>query len=254
VDDSQQITQIALYTLIPFAVSFSFIVFVFYRQNRENEIRKGLVELELKALRAQINPHFIFNCLNSIYFSIKEGDTEKAGAYLLKFSFLTRRILELSGKGWITLNEEIEMLRAYLELEQLRKENRFAYSFQIDTNLDLDNVKVPMLLIQPILENSIWHGFSNNTVDAALTVSITSEHNYLAFMVEDNGALSRSTTGDLDTIKKKSMGTSLVQEQLSAIELIEKKRCEMVTTHKVDSGENYCGRNVRVSIPLINFN
>lgn len=239
--------------LIPFAVSFAFIVFVFYRQNRENQVRKELVDLELKALRAQMNPHFIFNCLNSIYYSIQEGNAQKASVYLLKFSFLTRRVLENSGKRWISLSEELEILRAYLDLELLRKENQFTYTIEIEKTLNTENISVPMLLTQPLIENSIWHGFSELNSKALLKISVRTEPDKLIFIIEDNGSSNSNPLNIQDPIKQKSMGTSLVKEQLRAIELLERKKSGLESTDKFDSNGSYCGRIVSVDIPLLSF-
>ncbi|MDE0561060.1 histidine kinase, partial [Algoriphagus sp. NF] len=113
--------------LVPVVLAFAFIIFVIYRSRREADVKKQETELrlskaevELKALRAQINPHFIFNCLNSIHHFIQSQEPKQASEYLIKFSKLIRYVLESSTKNWVTLEEELEANRLYLELEQLR--------------------------------------------------------------------------------------------------------------------------------------
>lgn len=115
-------------------------------------------QIRISALRAQMNPHFIFNSLNSIQYFIHKSDRANALAYLTKFSTLMRQILESSIKTSITLKEEIELLRIYLDLESLRFNNAFTYSITVDDSLELENLEVPLLLLQPYIENAINHG------------------------------------------------------------------------------------------------
>ena len=123
------------------------------------ELLNQQAELEMKALRAQMNPHFIFNCLNSINRFIIGNDAEKAADYLTKFASLIRIVLEKSGHSFIPLAEELECLKLYMDLEALRFENPFSYEINTD-GLDPEAVGVPSLLIQPFVENAIWHGLS----------------------------------------------------------------------------------------------
>ena len=131
-------------------------------QTQKLETQKQLSELEMQALRAQMNPHFIFNCLNSINRFIIKNDAEKAADYLTKFAKLIRIILQQSGKPYVPLEDELKCLQLYMDLEVLRFETPFQY--EINWNgIDAASVMIPTLLIQPFVENAIWHGLHAKT-------------------------------------------------------------------------------------------
>ena len=119
---------------------------------------KELLELEAKALRAQMNPHFIFNCLNSIKSLIQQHEEEKSVTYLTTFSKLIRTLFNNADKKEISLYDEIETCKLYLQLEAMRFDTKFSYSVNIDEDIDLKSIHVPALIIQPFIENAIWHG------------------------------------------------------------------------------------------------
>ena len=131
------------------------------KQKREQEVaqlHQQKTELELQALRAQMNPHFIFNCLSSVNRFILINQTEEASDYLTKFSRLIRMALHNSEKSYITLENELEALRLYLDLERLRFKNAFNYSISLVNTIDVSAVFIPPMLLQPFIENAIWHG------------------------------------------------------------------------------------------------
>jgi sensor histidine kinase YesM len=242
--------------LIPFALVFAFIFFIFYRQSRENHLRRKHVELELTALRAQMNPHFMFNCLASIHQCIATGHQDKAGEYLLKFSFLIRRVLENSGKRWISLQEDLEMLKAYLDLEQLRTDHAFTYSIEVDETVDLENTSVLMLLAQPFVENSIWHGFTKTVLDPRIEIRINQDAGKLHYRIEDNGVgeqneIQKSQPNEYG--KRISMGTLLVQEQLKTIQEIEKREASLDISDRIHKNGEACGKKVHLYIPLLSL-
>lgn len=119
---------------------------------------KDLAQIEMKALRAQMNPHFIFNSLNSIQKFILKNDTFAASQYLTKFSKLIRLILDHSNQNYIRLTNEIEQLKLYTEIEALRFDNQFDYEFILDNSIINDHTYIPSMIIQPYIENAIWHG------------------------------------------------------------------------------------------------
>lgn len=245
---SQLITQVALVLLIPLMLVFAFVVFLFYRQHREAQIKKQAIDLELKALRAQINPHFIFNCLNSIYQSIVDNKNEEAAKYLLKFSWLTRRILENSDKRWISLSEDLEILRAYLDLEQMRSGRNFEYEIHVDEILDIENTSAIMLIVQPFVENSIWHAFQEGKPENKLTLSIRKIDNNLHYELIDNGG-NQLSKQHIDSGKKRSMGIAIVREQLKSISILEKNKSslELETLYQPDG--NAFGQKVTLYYP-----
>ena len=114
--------------------------------------------LELKSLRAQMNPHFIFNSLNSVNSFISKNDDRSANKYLSQFSRLMRMVLENSKHDFVSLDSEIEILKLYLELEHLRFQDKFDYDFTIGGGVKKDEIEIPPMLIQPFIENSVWHG------------------------------------------------------------------------------------------------
>src|SRR5690606_25820377 len=117
-----------------------------------------LAKSEMKALRNQMNPHFIFNAINSIQHYVLTNERELANRYLVKFSKLMRNILELSKEELITLTEELETARLYLEIESLRFNNAFGFTIGCESGIDPSSIKLPPLLVQPFIENAIWHG------------------------------------------------------------------------------------------------
>ena len=249
------VTKIALFSVIPFIVAFVFIFFIFYKQNKQHQIKKQQVDLELKALRAQMNPHFVFNCLNSIYQCIQMEDPQKAGDYLLKFSFLLRRILENSFKRWISLEEEIHMLKAYLDLERFRSSDKFEYEMIIDDQLDTQEVSTLMLITQPFVENSIWHGFKKDQTDCKITIHYFQQQDTLCISVRDNGrTIIDENAKSTSAAKRLSLGTALVEDQLKAVSELEKGKTEIQTEDFFDAQGLRIGREVRIYLPLRRLN
>lgn len=247
------VTRVAVFSLMPFLLAFAFIFFIFYRQNREAQMRKTQLDLELRALRAQMNPHFMFNCLNSIYHTIQKGQNKEAGDYLMTFSYLMRRVLENSFDQWISLDEDVKMLSAYMDLEQLRITRAFSYDIQIDDALDQENTAVPMLLVQPFIENSLWHGLAHKD-GGHIAIRVYPNDKHLVYEISDNG-LSGKAGNELQKEnigKRKSLGTALVREQLDAISELEKEKAHFTSEDIKFSDGTYAGKKVQVFLPLRN--
>ena len=183
----------------------------------KTEFNKKLADVEMTALRAQMNPHFLFNCLNSINRFIVRNDAETASNYLTKFSRLIRLILQNSKSPTIALKSELEALKLYIDMEEMRFENRFDYQIHVDDNIELEYVEVPPLLLQPYVENAIWHGLMHKEARGKLNIEITRDGTRLQCMIEDNGigrhkaqqVKSRSATRD------KSMGMKITTDRLN---------------------------------------
>lgn len=160
---------------------------------RENEIklleiRKMLAESQLMALRAQMNPHFVFNCLNSIQECIVTQKYGEASKYLNKFSKLFRTVLNNSGKNLVTLNEEKEVLELYLELEQMRFEKSFTHEIEIDEDLEMEEILIPSMLLQPYVENALWHGLMHKDGDRRLLIKFEKlGEDVFRCTIDDNG-------------------------------------------------------------------
>ncbi len=151
-------------------------------------INEQLSNAKLDALRSQMNPHFIFNCINSIDALIQSNDKYHATVYLNKFAKLLRNILDSSKQNTVTLSKDIDTLKLYVELEQLRHENKFTAEIYTDDFLIQDDFKVPPLIIQPFVENAILHGIRYRTDNnGKLKVSVSKKNNYLQYVIEDNG-------------------------------------------------------------------
>ncbi|MEX2484056.1 MAG: histidine kinase [Brumimicrobium sp.] len=157
-----------------------------YRQIKLKQQKKA-IELEHKALRSQMNPHFIFNSLNSIQRMYVEGSTDEANEFLSEFSGLIRSILENSNHSKIALNEEINTLRAYLELEKLRTKDKFDFTIHVDDSIDSYNYQVPPLVLQPFVENAIWHGVLPGSKKGDIAINLSKDGDRIHVEVIDNG-------------------------------------------------------------------
>ena len=153
----------------------------------ETKYEKELAELKVSSLRSQMNPHFIFNSLNSIKHYIIDNDAKKAIYYLNKFSKLIRKILEGAREQEVTLANELETVKLYLTIENIRFNNEIVIAYDIDERIKVETIKVPPLILQPFLENAIWHGLSSKEGEKKVTISVLQKADTIALIVEDNG-------------------------------------------------------------------
>lgn len=186
-------------------------------QSRELTNRNKISESELKAIRAQMNPHFIFNVLNSIESYIVDNDPKTASRLVQKFASLSRLILENSTQSMVSADREWKALRLYAELEMMRFNNEFSCIFHIDPSIDLTRLLLPPMLVQPLIENAIHHGMRNSfAVDKLIEVRLEQSEDSLLFTVEDNG-IGLEESGKFKTtsaIKSKSIGISSIKERI----------------------------------------
>ena len=186
-------------------------------RGKHAELQQHVTELEMQALRAQMNPHFIFNCLSSINRFILKNETEAASNYLTKFSRLIRTVLTNSKRPFISLEDELDMLGLYLDMEKLRFKDSFDYRIVFVNNIDAGNVFVPPLLLQPFAENAIWHGLMHKEGQGNLTIELNIDEKILTCIITDNGigrnkaAQIKSKTAE----KQKSMGLKITKERLA---------------------------------------
>ncbi len=186
---------------------------------QKTEYEKQLAEIKLKALVAQMNPHFIFNCMNSIQAMILSDQNMQASTYLTKLSRLVRSVLENSVKTFIPLQEVIDNLKLYLELESLRFDQQFNYDIHTE-GLDLYSIEMPSMLIQPYVENSIWHGLLKKQGDKNIHIKFFKDFNYLICEIEDNG-IGRIKATELNLKKQhKSLGTIITKEMFDTLHKI----------------------------------
>ena len=208
---------------------------------------KELLELEAKALRAQMNPHFIFNCMNSIKSLIQQDDQDKAITYLVTFSKLIRTIFENSDKREISLHDEIETCRLYVQLESLRFGNKFSYNFNIAENLDLKSIKVPALIIQPFIENAIWHGIMPKEEGGIVTITVDRTDHTIRCVINDNGigrAMSKQIKSQLGLSKHQSKGVHLTQARLKLDNLLTERKASVNIIDNKKEDEKTSGTTV----------
>ncbi|MEP7230338.1 MAG: histidine kinase [Ginsengibacter sp.] len=197
-------------------------------ERKQAELQKQTSELEMLALRAQMNPHFLFNCLNSINRFILKNETETASDYLTKFSRLIRMVLNNSQHKYITLNEELDCLELYVQMEQLRVKNSFRYKIKCTADIDTEEVLVPPLLLQPFVENAIWHGLMNlpdqqtgkEYGEGNLDIFLQQKDEILECIIVDNG-VGRKAASELSkssTSKYKSMGLQITKERIALLD------------------------------------
>lgn len=187
------------------------------KDKAEAEVNRKIVELERRALQAQMNPHFIYNSMNSIQQFMIIHDIEGAMKYLTKFSRILRTVLNISAQNRIPLADEITLIKDYLELENMRFPNKFTYDIQVSPDINIHAVDIPPFFIQPQVENAIRHGLLKKSSQGHLSIAITSDEGHLYIIVEDNGIgreASRKTKFN-DTIVNESKGLAIVKERLS---------------------------------------
>ncbi len=240
--------------------ALAFIVYAYFRNREKNirakaELKQQLVELESKALRAQMNPHFIFNSLNAIQELIVTENMEDGYRYLSSFSKLLRMVLNYSEKNFITLSNELEVLKLYLSLEALRFKQSFNYDITVDENIESDVVQLPSLLLQPYVENAVWHGLRHKQGEKALAIFITEMDEQLEIIIEDNGVGREKSAAiknqKLGAEQFESKGTLLATQR---IEIINQQYPGMAKTETIDlkdSVGNATGTRVIITLPII---
>lgn len=191
-------------------------------QQKLSEYRQQLAELEVRALRSQMNPHFLFNSLNSIRNYIMQNEPQLASEYLASFAALMRKILDASQLGNISVEEEMEMLRLYLDLERMRFSYRFRYIMECDPDLDRANMHIPTMVIQPFIENAIWHGLlPKEGGDGQLTVFFSENRNNpdeILCEITDNGIGRQANERMKSHLKKHhSKGNTITGERLKRL-------------------------------------
>jgi hypothetical protein len=220
------------------------------REVKNAELNRTLLNLKLKALRAQMNPHFTFNVMNSIQHFILNKDDEAAHRYLTKFSRLLRTILHNSENNVIPLSEEIKALELYIELEAMRFDNRFQYEIIIDKKIDPAMVQIPSMLIQPYVENAIKHGILPLKENGRLKIEIIKQDSLLKCIIEDNG-IGRKKAGEQKSHSDhKSMGISLTQERLAVINSLNNSNLSERILDLMDESGNARGTKVEIYIPI----
>jgi len=216
------------------------------------EIKKLLAESQLMALRAQMNPHFVFNCLNSIQECIVTQKYGEASLYLNKFAKLFRSVLNNSGKVMVTLAEEIEVLDLYLSLEHMRFEKSFNYTIYTDEELEADEILIPSMLVQPYVENALWHGLMHKEGDRKLCIAFTKKSDAVFECVIDDNGIGRKKALELKEQQSKtkrhvSRGMTISKDR---IDLLQKQgqHAMLDIIDKHDEADNATGTKVVIEL------
>ncbi len=233
------------------AALLSFLLIWSYNRRRKTRFDKQVMEVEMKALRAQMNPHFIFNSLHSINKYVIENDKENASSYLSKFSNLMRLILENSRQQEVPLEKDLQALELYMQLEALRFRNRFTYIIETDAGIDKENTLIPPLLLQPFVENAILHGIQNKE-SGLIKVSVHKENEMIKCIVEDNGTGRENIviTEDIGDKKRKSLGIKIINERLNIINKLKKVKAAINIFDLKDADNKPGGLRIELLLPL----
>ncbi len=211
-----------------------------------------LADSEMQTLRSQMNPHFVFNTMNSINSYIIQNKTALASEYLTTFSKLMRSILELSKQETVPLEKEINALKMYIELEALRLENKFDYSISIDKNIDEQATQIPSLMLQPFVENAIWHGLHNKADHGTIAIKIVEQNaTQILVTIEDDG-IGRVASAAIKQaqVNHKSYGIDITKNRLQLLN----KNNEVIFTDLYNAAGKACGTKVSITISVQNEN
>lgn len=246
------------YTLI--AAALGSVIFAFYRyrtkQIKEKEkiklqFTKELAEVEMKALRAQINPHFLFNSLNSINNYILKNDTKLASKYLVKFSQLVRNILNNSSSPYITLQEELRTIELYMLIEGMRFSNQFSYHIEVAETLNTGVIYIPSLLLQPYVENAIWHGLLHKEGEKHIIISVKKiDSGSISITIEDNG-VGRKAAEEIEQRPKhrKSFGMQLGESRIRLLNQGNSQTAKVDVIDLYNEQKNPSGTKIDIIIP-----
>jgi LytS/YehU family sensor histidine kinase len=217
------------------------------------ELQQQKAELEMQALRAQMNPHFIFNCLSAINRFILKNEPDTASDYLTRFSRLIRMILENSQASLIKLESELESLKLYLDLEALRFGQHFDYNITVPDDVDTEILKVPPLIIQPYAENAIWHGLMHKEEKGHLSIEVFKNNNHIFFKVADDG-VGRKQAAKLAAKKDtrhKSMGLKITADRIAMLQRSNGNESPITINDLVNADGSAAGTEVIIKIPVL---
>ena len=254
--------------LLAFILLFAILLFNRFRIKKQNELlkieleetaKRNAIELQknqadLTALKSQMNPHFIFNALNSIQELYTIGDKKTANEQMANFATLTRKILDVSGKQKIDLADEIDILTKYLELEGIRFENDFVYQINLSKNIDVDYVQLPPMLIQPYVENSIKHGLLHKKGTKHLTLNfiLNDDETNLVCEIIDNG-IGRIASSEINKNRPQShvsFSTSATEKRLQLLNQGKQENIAVLFDDIEDENKNALGTKVSIQIPI----
>jgi two-component sensor histidine kinase len=219
------------------------------KEEQKVALHQKMAQLEQTSLRSQMNPHFIFNALTSIQQLIISGNTTEANDYLVRFSRLIRKTLDLSSDSYISIAEEKEYLAEYVQLEQLRFPRKFSYEILIDESIDQQKTQIPNMLLQPIVENCIRHGFKQlNGQEGKITVMIRKSGRFIQCIVRDNG-VGRTVDQTGNFTSHKSYGIDLIRQRLENISILNNEHEYSFEIKDLAPNNNQRGTEVVLNLP-----
>ncbi|CAL2075138.1 Tetratricopeptide repeat-containing protein [Tenacibaculum sp. 190524A02b] len=218
VQESNTRQEIIIYSLLASIFLIVLLVYFMYKNIRQQKLANNL--LALKSMRSQMNPHFIFNALNSVNSFIAVNDERSANRYLSEFSALMRSVLENSDEDFIPLSKEIELLQLYVKLEHNRFQDKFDYTIMVDEKIPLEAYSIPPMLLQPYIENAIWHGLRYKKEKGKLQITMNQiNEQEISICIEDDG-VGRKKSMEMKTknqLKQKSKGMSTIKNRIDIL-------------------------------------
>lgn len=251
--------KLLIYGFAGFLVLSLTIGLLLFRQSKLNtrrrisEMDQKILEITQANLRQQMNPHFIFNTLNSIQYYMYKHDKLATNNYLTKFSNLIRKILENSRHTAVPVRDELDALQLYLELESIRFRDKFDYEITIDEEIDPLMYKIPTMLIQPYVENAISHGLILRKEKGLVKINLTLKKNYLSCIIEDNG-IGRDASREINLKKQHShhsLGTHITESRLKLVNELYGTSLKTIYTDLKDLQGNAAGTRVEIHIPIL---
>ena len=218
-----------------------------------SDFERRAAEAEMAGLRSQMNPHFIFNCLNSIKLYATENDSEKASDYLTKFSRLIRMVLENSRSERVTLRNELDMLQLYADMEIMRFKQKLSFFVEVEPGIDAGFVEIPPLLLQPYVENAIWHGLMHKTEGGTVRIRASQpQENLLQLAITDDG-VGRTRAAELKSKSashRKSFGLKMTSERIALVNQLYHTQTQVLIQDLVDADGQPAGTEVILQIPI----
>jgi tetratricopeptide (TPR) repeat protein/signal transduction histidine kinase len=252
----ENLRQERLYGVAIFLLLCAMTGFLLYRNKIRQatlnaELERKMSDAKLSSLLSQMNPHFIFNCLGSIKQMILENEQENANNYLNKFSRMIRLSLEYSKRPYVTVSEKLDYLNNYLQMELLRFDHSFTYHIEVDEDICVEEVGVPPMMLQPLVENAIWHGLMNKPGNRELFIRYKLRKDRLICEIEDNG-IGISRASQLPRHGHRSFGIENIRHRLNLLNEKYHLDCQLEIKDKSEMDENRSGTLAILTLPLLN--
>ncbi|MDO5968396.1 histidine kinase [Flavivirga aquimarina] len=240
---------ITLFIALVLLISYCLIKWKITIAKNKEVTKRLLVEMQLKSIRSQMNPHFLFNALSAIQNLINKGDNDKANHYLTEFSQLMRLTLDKSEKGLVPLYDEIESIKKYLELECLRFP--FEYRIYVDSKINKHNIEIPAMLIQPFVENAIIHGLNEKKGEKHVSIDFKiDEKNLICYIIDNGIGINKVQAKKTSNLKREKYGLKLAKDRINLINENYKTNAIIKITDISDSENEKTGTKVEISMPL----